>query len=463
MMLVLIASALAALAVGQHYGSTGLAAIVAAVLVALHIQLGRGTIELHFGVFVLLGLLLVYRDWRVIVGAAAFFAVHHLAFDRLQAAGMAVYCTPDPDLLRVVMHAAYVVLQTAAEVVLAIGLERAAREAAELVAMVRAVDNDDTINLSIERLPATTATTGALRTVMKRIAGSIDHVGQAAETIATASSQIAMGNVNLSHRTEEQASALQETAATMDQLSTTVQNTAQNARQASDLAHAAADVADRGRAVVDQVVETMHGIDDSSRRIGDIIGVIDGIAFQTNILALNAAVESARAGEMGRGFAVVAGEVRALAQRSAQAAKEIKQLIARNVEQVQAGGEFVGQAGLTMADIVSSIKRVNAIVGEISAATSEQSAGIQQVGIAIGRMDEATQHNAALVEESAAATDSLKAQAQRLMQAMSVFETKETIVPTKKGARDSRPGLESILADGGDNRYALRLATSMPG
>lgn len=451
LMLVLAASGLAALAIGQYYDTFGLAITVGALLVglggaafamargtvfamfslmlanaamvALHIQLGRGTIEFHFGVFVLLGLLLVYRDWRVIVGAAAFFAVHHLVFDRLQAANVGVYCTTEPNLLRVVMHAAYVLVQTAAEVVLAIGLQRAAREGAELVAIVRTVDHREAINLAVDHLPATTGTTTALQAVVKRISSSINDVNRAAETIANASAEIATGNVHLSQRTEEQASALQETAATMDQFSSTVKSTADNALQANHLAQAAAGVAQKGGDVVGQVVETMQRINDSSRRISDILGVIDGIAFQTNILALNAAVEAARAGEQGRGFAVVAGEVRSLAQRCADAAKEIKTLITRNVEQVDQGSSLVDQAGKTMGEIVESIKRVSDIVGEISSATSEQSGGIQQVGVAVGRMDEATQQNAALVEQSAAATESLKAQAEQLVRAMAVFET----------------------------------------
>jgi methyl-accepting chemotaxis protein len=242
------------------------------------------------------------------------------------------------------------------------------------------------------------------------------------ESVATASAQIAQGNQDLSQRTEEQASALQQTAATMEQLNATVRNNADSAKQANQLAQGACDVAAHGGDVVGQVVGTMQGISDSSRKIGDIIGVIDGIAFQTNILALNAAVEAARAGEQGRGFAVVASEVRSLAQRSAEAAKEIKTLIGRSVEQVEQGTVLVDQAGKTMGDIVDSIKRVSDIVGEISSASQEQSSGISQVGEAVSQMDQVTQQNAALVEESAAAAESLKGQAQQLVQAVAVFK-----------------------------------------
>ncbi len=243
-----------------------------------------------------------------------------------------------------------------------------------------------------------------------------------AESVATGSSQIAQGNADLSQRTEEQASALEQTAATMDQLSATVRNNADNAQQANQLARGASDVAKQGGDMVGQVIATMKGINDSSKKISDIISVIDGIAFQTNILALNAAVEAARAGEQGRGFAVVASEVRSLAQRSAEAAKEIKTLINASVEQVDQGTQLVDKAGLTMGEIVGAIKRVSDIVGEISAASSEQSAGISQVGEAIMQMDRVTQQNAALVEESAAAAESLKGQAQQLVQAVAVFK-----------------------------------------
>ena len=243
------------------------------------------------------------------------------------------------------------------------------------------------------------------------------------DSIATGSSQIATGNQDLSQRTEEQASNLQQTAATMEQLTSTVKNSADTARAANQLANSARDVATQGGVVVGQVVETMDQITAASKKIADIIGVIDGIAFQTNILALNAAVEAARAGEQGRGFAVVAGEVRTLAQRSAQAAKEIKTLIGDSVEKVEAGSRLVGDAGRTMTDIVLQVRRVNDMLGEITAATSEQTTGIGQINDAVTRLDQVTQQNAALVEESAAAAESLKQQASRLVDAVAVLKT----------------------------------------
>jgi len=262
----------------------------------------------------------------------------------------------------------------------------------------------------------------ALSRMQANLADVVSGVRANSESVATASAQIAQGNQDLSQRTEEQASALQQTAATMEQLNTTVRNNTDSAKQANQLAQSASAVAAQGGEVVGHVVSTMQGISDSSRKIADIIGVIDGIAFQTNILALNAAVEAARAGEQGRGFAVVASEVRSLAQRSAEAAKEIKSLIGRSVEQVEQGTALVDQAGKTMCEIVGSIKRVSNIVAEISSASQEQSTGIGQVGEAVSQMDQVTQQNAALVEESAAAAESLKGQAQQLVQAVSVFK-----------------------------------------
>ena len=249
----------------------------------------------------------------------------------------------------------------------------------------------------------------------------VGTVRQGSEGVASASAEIAQGNNDLSARTEQQASALQETAASMEELSATVKHNADNARQANQLALSASTVAVQGGFVVAQVVDTMKGINDSSRKISDIISVIDGIAFQTNILALNAAVEAARAGEQGRGFAVVASEVRALAGRSADAAKEIKALINTSVARVEQGSALVDQAGITMTEVVDSIQRVTVIMGEISAASNEQALGVSQVGDAVMQMDEVTQQNAALVEESAAAADSLRTQAQQLVQAVSVF------------------------------------------
>ncbi|MDB5998653.1 MAG: hypothetical protein JWP52_352 [Rhizobacter sp.] len=261
----------------------------------------------------------------------------------------------------------------------------------------------------------------ALKAMNDSLVQVVGQVRQSSDSIATGSSQIASGNADLSQRTEEQASNLQQTAASMEELTSTVKSNADTARQATQLAQSASTVAEQGGVVVGQVVTTMQAITASSQKIADIIGTIDGIAFQTNILALNAAVEAARAGEQGRGFAVVAGEVRSLAQRSAAAAREIKSLITDSVEKVQSGSQQVDQAGRTMTDIVAQVKRVNDLIGEISSATAEQTQGIGQVGDAVSQLDQATQQNAALVEESAAAAESLSQQAAKLVSAVSVF------------------------------------------
>ena len=259
-----------------------------------------------------------------------------------------------------------------------------------------------------------------------KLAEVVAQIRSGSDAINSAASEIAAGNDDLSRRTEQQAAALEETASSMEELTSTVRQTADNARQANQLAIGAVDVASRGGEVVGKVVETMSAITESSNRIGDIIGVIDGIAFQTNILALNAAVEAARAGEQGRGFAVVAAEVRSLAQRSAGAAKEIKQLITDSTDKVRHGNELVGQAGKTMGEIVTSIKRVTDIIADISAASQEQSAGIEQINQAITQMDEGTQQNAALVEEATAAARSMEQQAGQLVQTVAVFRMQDT-------------------------------------
>ena len=283
-------------------------------------------------------------------------------------------------------------------------------------------DGDLTSEMKVEGKDEPALLLHAMERMRGNLARVVANVRQGSESVATASAEIAQGNNDLSARTEQQASSLEETAASMEELGSTVKQNADSARQANQLAMEASTVAIKGGEVVGQVVETMKGINESSRKISDIISVIDGIAFQTNILALNAAVEAARAGEQGRGFAVVASEVRSLAGRSAEAAKEIKSLISASVQRVEQGTVLVDQAGTTMTAVVGSIRRVTDIMGEISSASSEQSAGVAQVGEAVTLMDQATQQNAALVEQMAAAASSLQTQAHDLVQVVAVFK-----------------------------------------
>jgi methyl-accepting chemotaxis protein len=310
-------------------------------------------------------------------------------------------------------------------------------EPGEAASLARSVSAGDLVVPIRLRPGDDTSMMAQLKAMQAGLSTVVHGVRLNAESVASASLQIAQGNADLSSRTEQQAAALEETAASMEQLGSTVSQNADNAKQANQLALGASSLASRGGDVVGEVVHTMKGINDSSRKIADIIGVIDGIAFQTNILALNAAVEAARAGEQGRGFAVVAAEVRNLAQRSAGAAKEIKDLIGASVERVARGTTLVDQAGATMGEIVAAVKRVADIMGEISAATTQQSAGVAQIGEAVSQMDQATQQNAALVEEGAAAAESLKRQAQQLVQAVAVFRLAQgEAVSTTESAGD---------------------------
>ena len=306
----------------------------------------------------------------------------------------------------------------------------------EAVSVAKCVaDGDLTSDIKIKTFDETGELMEALRHMNDSLSKIVGEVRAGTETMASASRELASGNMDLSEHTQEQAGALQQTAASMSTLTNTVRQNTDNARQANHLAATASDVAEKGGAVVSQVVQTMGSINESSRKIVDIIGVIDGIAFQTNILALNAAVEAARAGEQGRGFAVVASEVRSLAQRSASAAKEIKTLIGDSVDKVAEGSKLVGQAGSTMDEVVASVKRVTDIMHEITAASEEQSSGIEQVNHAIVQMDGVTQQNAALVEEAAASAETMQNQASHLAQIVSVFKL--------------------------DNRYAVAPATSI--
>lgn len=449
MLATLVGSGLAAVAIGHHFGQLGLA-LVAVVsilafggaayafgrgtaigwvgsttanvaMVALHIQLGRGTIELHFGVFVLLGVLLMYRDWRPIVLAAGLFAVHHVLFDRLQALGFGAYCTTEANFVRTLMHAIYVVVQTAVEIVLARQLRQAAIESAGLTDIVRGIDRGETLSLDVGRSSVDSPTASTLRAALVKIEAAIAEVGRAAVVIEGASVDIAAGNRDLDERTDAQAARLRDASGAMERLSGTVRRSDDIARSANTMASTAASAAVAGSRTVAQVVATMQDIAASSRQIEEITTLIDGIAFQTNLLALNAAVEAARAGENGRGFAVVATEVRNLAGRSAVAAREIKGLIQASAGRIADGTREASAAGASMDAIVSEVARVGTMIGEISDAATHQSTGIGEVVRVVAELDATTQENAALVGQCSAAALSLREQAAQLAAVMRVF------------------------------------------
>ncbi|WP_198972704.1 methyl-accepting chemotaxis protein [Xylophilus sp. ASV27] len=413
-------------------------------LVMLHIQLSHGQVEYHFGVFVSLALLLVYRDWRPIVLTAALFAVHHVLFDRLQAAGFGVYCITQPDFGRVILHAVYVVIQTVLEVVLALTMKRAGIEGAELARLVAQVRDGERIQLDVSGTVLQSAPALALQQALLRVHRAASQVHDAINSIEAASREMSTGNRDLSRRTEQTVSHLAQAAASLGDLTVKVQHSAESAHQANDLSGSAARVAERGGLAVREVVNTMAAIQASSSRISDITGVIDGIAFQTNLLALNAAVEAARAGEQGRGFAVVASEVRNLAQRSAAAAREIKSLISQSAEKVKAGTQQVHEAGRTMDDIMASVQRVKHIIADISSVAGEQSEGLRQVHTAVAGLDQMTQQNAALVEQSAAAGASLTEQAERLAQAVAIFQSENRTSPVTESPRPHGAGAMSV-------------------
>jgi methyl-accepting chemotaxis protein len=404
-------------------GSTGCRLVMATVgmaMVALHIQLSMGMMEFHFGVFVYLALLLAYRDWRPVVCGAAVIAVHHIAFDRLQLFGLPLFCLSEPDFARILIHAAYVVVQTAAEVAIAVRTRADAVESAELRHLCQP-QSDGQLALDVAQVRVTSASALALRDALMRLNNAVADVHAAAQEMSNTSSEIEGGNRNLSERTERTAAHLQEAAASVGLLGGVVQQSVEEASAARRLANEASDLAQQCGGVVSDVVSTMQGIHSSAQRIADIVGVIDSIAFQTNILALNAAVEAARAGEQGRGFAVVASEVRALAGRSAAAAKEVRGLINESLEQVNRGARLVTDAGQSMGNVVDRAQRVSQMVGAISTAVEGQSTDLGRVSASVNELDQMTQQNNALVEHSSAAALHLAQQAQRLTQVAGGF------------------------------------------
>ncbi len=399
--------------------------IAAALMIfsALHIHQAAGTTELHFGIFVLLAFLLCYRDWLVIVVAAATIALHHISFNFLQEWGYGVICFTEPGIGKVIAHACYVVAEALVLCYLAVLLHRAALQSAELQTSVASLTSGGggVISLRQAEIQANSASGAALQDVMGMLRTAIINVRGEISTMAVACDDIADANTHLASRTEQQAQSLGTTASSMDEITTTIKNMADSAAKTYDTTAAASALAVKGGNEVEQVIRTMEAINASSRQIAEITGVINSIAFQTNILALNAAVEAARAGEQGKGFAVVAAEVRSLAQRSAAAAKDIEALISKSVDQVKAGSRLVASAGATMTDVVGSIEAVNKLVTDIVSASHEQSTGVEQVNLAVSQIDQATQQNASQVKQAATAAQSLREHAAALVNVANVF------------------------------------------
>ncbi len=401
-------------------------ALVASALMifsALFIHQAAGMTELHFSIFVLLAFLLCYRDWKVIVVAAAVIALHHLSFSYLQEWGYGVICFTKPGLDAVILHALFVVIESAVLAYLAQLLYRDAVQAGELSRRVASMTaaGDGSIDLRFDDdVPASRAGQ-ALQSMMIELRDAIKDVRDGTGAIAAVSEKISMNNLALADRTEQQNSSLAETTTSMASITSAVKNSASFANHADELAKTATEVAERGGMEVGKVVATMVSIRESSQKIVDIISVIDGIAFQTNILALNAAVEAARAGEQGRGFAVVASEVGSLAQRSALAAREIKDLINNSAQEVGLGGALVSQAGKTMENVVSSIRSVTETMAKIRETARDQSLAIEHVNHAVLAIEAVTQKNIAMVEEASGTSAALSAQVQGLISVVRVF------------------------------------------
>lgn len=402
-------------------------AIALMVFAALQIQQAAGATELHFGIFVLLAFLLCYRDWTVVVVAATTIAIHHLSFNYLQQQGYGFICFVEPGFIHVLTHAGYVVAETLVLCYLAVLLHREAIQSAELQTSVAQLTGagSQQIALTNYKISAQSPSAKTLQEVVATLHRAIVDIRSRVQSVGLACEEIASTNTQLSAHTDQQARSLSVAASSMEQITITVKSTADSAHEAYDEATAASNLAVKGGQEVERVIQTMETINSSSKQISDITGVINSIAFQTNILALNAAVEAARAGEQGRGFAVVAAEVRSLAQRSATAAKDIEALIVNSVEQIKTGSQLVVSAGETMTQVVTSIQNVNTLLNGIVVSGREQSDGVAHVNQEVNLIDQATQQNASQVEQAVAVAQLLYQHAADLDQVVRVFKIDE--------------------------------------
>ncbi|MEG2047642.1 MAG: methyl-accepting chemotaxis protein [Comamonas sp.] len=452
LLVLILASAIAAVAIGAVMSTAVLPAVVGGALaalalasfalargslwtrfvlplllsatVALHIQVSLGMIEFHFGVFVTLALVMVYRDWRVVLACAVFFAVHHVLFDRLQAWGLGMYCLTEASFPRVLLHAAYVVLQTGVEIFIVYRMNQAFAQGRELNTLVQQVDQPRAMVLDVATTPVATAVAQRLQQMFMRVHDTVGSVKQAAAAMQSASARIAAGSQELSARTEQARHSVEETATAAHEIRQTVASTAQIAQHAHGLVDQAAQTAQQGGQMVRQLVQNMQTVQRGSDEIASIVGVVDSLAFQTNLLALNAAVEAARAGEQGRGFAVVAEEVRRLALRSSEAAKDIRRQIDQSVQAVAQGSALSGQVQDVMQGFESRIGEVAERMQDIAQAAVQQHEGIAQISDAIGQLEQVTSQNAELAEQSLATAQILQAHTQQMEQRAALFVTR---------------------------------------
>jgi methyl-accepting chemotaxis protein len=392
-------------------------AVIGMFMVALNIQLSMGMPEMHFAVFVFLAFLLAYRDWRPVLAGALAVAVHHVLFDRLQAAGLPVFCLRAPDFGQIVIHAVFVVVQSGVELVMAVRMERDARESAELRALC-ALDADGRLSLQAEAVQVHSATGRIVQTALVQLAGVVDEVRQAAHAVAGTARTMSGDTEQLGERTREAAHNLQSAASAMAQLEQASAASAGEAQQALQLAQQQNAAVTGCAALVDQSVQTMQAIHSGAQQVTDIVTTIDSFAFRTNLLALNAAVEAARAGEHGRGFAVVAQEVRVLAQNSAQAARDIRALVARSLEDATQGEESVGRAGASMREVREQADQVRALMLQLSQHAQQQSVELGHATSAVQQVDQMTQANTAMVGAAQQSTQTLAQMAERLLAAV---------------------------------------------
>lgn len=391
--------------------------------IAVQIQVSLGTLEFHFGVFVTLALVMVYRQWRVVLVCAVFFAVHHILFDRLQAWGYGIYCTTEADFPKIVLHAAFVIIQTAVEIFIIKNLAASFKQGIELQGIVNAVHDGDQLNLHIPQLNVTTPVAQALKALILELDAIVQVVSHSVTQVHVASKEIETGSSDLSSRTEAACSALEETANAAVRVLATVEQARNLASEADGMTRNAAQAAQDGQQLVHDLAQSMSAISQQSVQIGDIVAVVDGLAFQTNLLALNAAVEAARAGDHGRGFAVVADEVRRLALRSADSAKQIRKLIASSEQTINLGTEQSDKALAAMQALLQASRSATGQMQEIVLSSDTQNAAMADITSAIQQLENAMSQNSALAEESSAAAASLQDQTVHMSRSVQAFKT----------------------------------------